>query len=477
MGMKIYDSLQRKKRDLQPMQAGQVGMYVCGPTVYDDCHIGHIMGPIIFDTLCRWFKACGQAVTFVNNITDIDDKIINRSKASGEDWQAITRRYTEQYFDLLRQLQVNTVTHHPRCSEHVPQMIGYIADLISKDRAYTASDGVYYDVARQPGYGKLTGRSLDDLQESSRVNPASGLRSAADFCLWKLAKPGEPSWESPWGAGRPGWHIECSVMSTEILGHTFDIHGGGDDLKFPHHENEIAQAEAHGGDYAHLWMHNGLIVYEGVKVGKSDPRMKDPEFAGQFKAQTLIDRWGSDTLRTLLLSGHYRKPFDFAPARFASTKTGLRRLKLQLYADRLFVRQDKFDLQRWLSLPDLHPASARIRACRDRLDDDFNTGAALAELYALGHEVRRMDAGEAGEALVAIDAFLQMLGLVTSADEPEERVARELDSRKIEALIAERNAARAGKDFARADALRIELDAMGVQLLDSKNGTEWSIKS
>ena len=265
----IHNTLTRTKQPLEPLVPGQIGMYVCGPTVYDDCHIGHLMGPILFDAIARWLIARGYRVRFVNNITDIDDKIINRSLATGEPWESITQRYTAQYLSYLKRLHVVTVTDHPRCSDYIPSMISYIEDLMTKQRAYAAADGVYYDVQRQQSYGKLSGRKLDDMKAGSRIERDAALHHPGDFALWKQAKPNEPSWESPWGRGRPGWHIECSVMSHDTLGATFDIHGGGDDLKFPHHENEIAQGEAHGGGYARCWMHNGLIQYDGVKIGKS----------------------------------------------------------------------------------------------------------------------------------------------------------------------------------------------------------------
>ncbi|MFW5844882.1 MAG: class I tRNA ligase family protein, partial [Planctomycetota bacterium] len=260
MSIVAYDSLSRSKAPLTTLEPDTVRMYVCGPTVYSDCHIGHLMGPVLFDAVARWLRFRGYAVRFVNNITDIDDKIILRSQETGEDWQTITERYTGQYLEFLRELHVTTITDHPRCSDYVERIVRYVEDLMAADRAYVVpEDGVYFDIARHAGYGKLSHRKAEDMQAGARIQRHASLRNPGDFCLWKLAKPGEPQWPSPWGAGRPGWHIECTVMSTTLLGDTFDIHGGGDDLKFPHHENEIAQGEAHGGAYAQRWMHNGLI--------------------------------------------------------------------------------------------------------------------------------------------------------------------------------------------------------------------------
>ncbi|MEK7415153.1 MAG: cysteine--tRNA ligase, partial [Planctomycetota bacterium] len=308
MPIVLHNTLSRRTEAFVPLHEGRVSMYACGPTVYDDAHIGHLMGPAIFDTVARWFIARGFAVRFVNNITDIDDKIINRARDTGEPWQAITERLIGQYNVFLKRLHVATLTDQPRCTQYVPQMVRYVEELIAKQRAYVAADGVYYDVLKQPQYGKLSGRKLDDMEAGARIERDAHLHHPADFALWKLAKPGEPSWPSPWGAGRPGWHIECSVMSSELLGGAFDIHAGGDDLKFPHHENEIAQAEAHGDHYATCWLHNGLIQFEGVKVGKSDARMKDAAFRRQFDAAYLLDTYGAPTIRFLLLSGHSRRP-------------------------------------------------------------------------------------------------------------------------------------------------------------------------
>ncbi len=330
MAIRIFDSLRREKLVLEPIEPGVVRLYACGPTVYDDCHIGHLMGPVIFDTAARWIRARGFEVRFVNNITDIDDKIINRALDTGEDWKSIAERYTEQYFEFLEELGVETITDHPRCTEYVGKMIQFIEDLITGEKAYETSDGVYFDVQGHEGYGKLSGRAVEDMQAGGRVGANSELRHPADFALWKKAKPGEPTWDSPWGPGRPGWHIECSVMSRELLGPSFDLHGGGDDLKFPHHENEIAQSEAHGDAFARLWMHNGLVQYGGRKIAKSDPRMQDPEFAGQFKARKLIDTYGAPVVRFFLVRGPYRRPIDFEPKNLHDARKGLTRVLNQL---------------------------------------------------------------------------------------------------------------------------------------------------
>ncbi len=475
----IHNTLTRQKQILEPMVPGHIGMYVCGPTVYDDCHIGHLMGPILFDAVARWLQVRGYVVRFVNNITDIDDKIINRSIKTGEPWEQITKRYTEQYLGYLKRLHVSTITDHPRCSAYLPQMISYITDLIKSGRAYVGHDGVYYDVLRQQDYGKLSGRKIEDMIAGARIERDACLHHPADFALWKQAKPGEPSWDSPWGAGRPGWHIECSVMSHETLGATFDIHGGGDDLKFPHHENEIAQGEAHGGGYARCWMHNGLIQYDGVKVGKSDPRMKDATFARQFRADHLLDTYGAATVRFLLMQGHYRRPNDFAPSALDAARTALGKMHRQLgvaMGDAAIV-----PLAAIMARP--LPASAvKLRdAFIAAMDDDFNTGAAIASLFSLLAEARRPDAQQASEIVLVVRDLGRLIGLFYPADRAEASTAitgnDNLTSQVMTLVIELRQTVRAQRDFATSDRIRDTLGTAGVTIKDAKDGATWSATS
>ena len=471
MVIRVHDSLTRTKRDLVPLEPGVVRIYVCGPTVYDDAHIGHLMGPVLFDTIARWIRARGLGVRFVINITDIDDKIIQRAQQSGEEWSAISERYTAQYFELLAALDVVTVTDHPRCTEYVPQMLTFMADLIAADRAYPTSDGIYYDVKKQPAYGKLSGRRVEDMLAGGRVEASAELRHPADFALWKAAKPGEPSWASPWGAGRPGWHLECSVMARELLGPAFDIHGGGDDLKFPHHENEIAQSEAHGDACASVWMHNGLVQYGGKKVAKSDPRMKDPEFAQQFQGRWLIDHHGAPALRFFLLRGHYRRPIDFEPNNLEAARTGLVRLLRQLGP---IADEDSIADLEAIFARELPPAAAahRERFCA-AMDDDFNTGEAIAEVFAMGSLAGSL----AGEERQAVMRTLRDLGRLLGLFRPGDlgrlertRAVGENVARVIRAVLALRDGARARKDFATADALRDALESAGVVVKDGADG-------
>jgi cysteinyl-tRNA synthetase len=484
MALQIYSSLTRRKEPFEPADPNKVGMYVCGPTVYDDCHVGHVVGPLVFDTIAKWLKAKGYGVDFVNNITDIDDKIIHRSLKTGEPWLEITKRYTQQYFDILNELNVTEVSSHPKCSDFIPQMIEYIKDLVDRNKAYQAEDGVYFDVAQQKGYGKLSSRKLEDMQEGSRIEVQGGLRHPADFCLWKYSKAGEPSWESPWGAGRPGWHIECSVMSCSLLGDTFDIHGGGDDLKFPHHENEIAQGEAHGGDYAKLWMHNGLIQYEGVKVGKSDPRMKDPNFSKQFNVFHIFETYGSATLRFLILQGHYRRPFDFAPQAFESAKKALDKLLQAIieYGDMdLIPITAENDL---LAMPLPAECVNMRREFCNSMDNDFNSGAAMGHMFSMLKLVKNMNNEDRSQVMQVIQQMNYILGITNPKllNQYKEKLAHAASggNDKFEAvmrlLIECRQRARINKDFELSDHIRDELQKAGLVLLDGKDGTSWEQK-
>jgi cysteinyl-tRNA synthetase len=474
MSIQVYNTLTRQKQPLDPVIPGQVGMYLCGPTVYDDCHIGHLMGPVLFDAVARWLRARGHAVRFVNNITDIDDKIIGKARDTGEPWQAITARYSGQYFDLLARLHVTTITDHPRCTGFVPQMVAYIEDLVRAGRAYVAGDGVYYEVALQPGYGKLSGRRLDEMVADAEKEGklAHGLRSRADFALWKLAKPGEPSWPSPWGDGRPGWHIECSVMSHHTLGATFDIHAGGEELKFPHHENEVAQGEAHGGGYARVWMHNNLVQFEGAKVSKSDPRMRDPSFRRQFQALAVIEGHGAAVVRFLLLNGHYRRPVDFAPANIGAIRTALGRLHRALGP--ALDAPGEPALDELLARP-LPPEAARHRErFVAAMDDDFNTGAAIAELFGLAPA-----AAKGGPERELLRDLGRLIGLFQPGDGKDTLAAPATGAddgalAKVMALVLElRQKARANRDFATSDLIRDRLKEAGIAVKDAKDGATW----
>ena len=482
--IQLYNSLTRRKEELTPLTAGRIGMYVCGVTPYDDCHIGHVLGPVVFDTIARWLRSRGLDVHFVVNITDIDDKIINRAQERNETWESLSQRYTRQYLELLKQLHVITISEHPHCTAYIPQMVAYIAELISAGRAYATADGVYYDVVKQPDYGKLSGRRLDEMISGARVDRDQALHHPADFALWKLAKPGEPSWPSPWGAGRPGWHIECSVMSHACLGGHFDIHGGGDDLKFPHHENEIAQGEAHGDRYAQVWMHNGLIQYDGVKVGKSDPRMQDPAFAIRFQALHLLTTHGAATIRFIALQGHYRRPSDFAESAIQAAHTALTKLHRQLGPlldeEAAAPLIDADGLAELLARPLPEALQKHVLGFVAAMDDDFGSGTALAHLFSLFTEARRCTGAEGLAALRAGRDLGRILGLFQVGDgrhTVQEAAAVPQRLSTLMVLVLElRQEARAQRDFARSDQIRNHLAPCGVAIKDAKGSASWELQ-
>lgn len=500
MTIKIFSSLSQQKTELKTLNPGAVKMYVCGPTVYDDCHLGHLMGPVIFDSIARWLKASQYKVTFVNNITDIDDKIINRSKATGENWLDITHRYTNQYWDFLKELHVITITDFPKCSEYISQMIEYTQSLIDKNRAYSAEDGVYYDIGKQKDYGKLTRRDVKDMIAGARVESSCTLKHQADFCLWKLAKPGEPSWDSPWGKGRPGWHLECSVMSNTLLGSSFDIHGGGDDLKFPHHENELAQGEAYGGNYATYWMHNGILQYEGVKIGKSDPRMKDPVFAEQFKARYLVNKYGPATIRFFLLQGLYRRPIDFAPQNIENASISLGKI-LKLIEPQIATTKE-LTIDQILALPNAEIIKKQAEAFIQAMNDDFNTGMALGQVFSMVKEVKKLEGSEKDTAITTILHLGRLLGLFQANDTieikkaPSSIPADKMDiiinliksfdttfsatanfDETMQKLLLQRTDFRKQKNFTASDKIRDTLKTTGIQITDSPTGPTWSYNS
>ncbi|MEO0650246.1 MAG: cysteine--tRNA ligase [Planctomycetota bacterium] len=481
MTIQVHDTLARSLKPLDPPGPEPLGLYLCGPTVYADSHIGHLMGPVLYDAIVRWLRVRGYQVRFVNNITDIDDKIIRRSNETGEDWRTIATRFESRYRGHLAELRVETITDHPHATDYVPEMIEFIQALVDEDKAYQTSDGVYFDVQRKEGYGKLTGRALDDMRSGERVAASSELRHPADFALWKAAKPGEPTWNSPFGPGRPGWHLECSVMSRALLGTRFAFHGGGDDLKFPHHENELAQSEARGDDFADAWMHHGLVQYGGRKVAKSDERMADPDFARQFQAKWLIDTYGGATLRFFLLRGHYRRPIDFQPESLDAARKGLSRFMALLgEASEAPLAENGYGSEALARIQGQAPEAlqAFVRDFESALDDDFNTGLAIAHLFRLKEVLEGDDdALRAAAARLAV-GLGRLLGLFHPGDREALRGGGAGDdgalSGALELLIALRADARANKDFATSDRIRDELAAAGIELRDGADGTGWA---
>ncbi len=461
MSLRIYNTLSRALEDFSPLVPGQVRMYVCGMTIYDLCHVGHARMMMAFDTVQRWLKASGYEVIFVRNITDIDDKIIKRAVERGISLRALTDEMVAAMHQDLGALGLEPPTHEPRATEYVPQMTAMISRLMDKGLAYQASSGeeagdVNFAVRKMPGYGKLSGKSLDQLRAGERVAVLGGKDDPLDFVLWKAAKPTEPQdakYNSPFGAGRPGWHIECSAMSCALLGETFDIHGGGADLQFPHHENEIAQSEgANGKPFANYWLHNGFLNVDGEKMSKS--------LGNFFTIRDVLKSYGGETIRYFMVRVHYRRPFNFSDAGLDDANLGLKRLYTAL--DLVPPAQAAID---WSSA-----FSAKFKAA---MDNDFGTPEAVAVLFDLAVEVNRtQSAALAGE----LKALGGVLGILQGNPQTFLQAGASLDDAAIQTLIAQRAAAKAGKDFARADQIRKDLAAQGVVLKDSPTGTTWEVQ-
>ncbi|OIQ83294.1 cysteine--tRNA ligase [mine drainage metagenome] len=452
--LKIYNSLARDKQEFQPITPGEVRMYVCGMTVYDYCHLGHARVMVVFDMVARWLRASGYALTYVRNITDIDDKIIARAAQNGESIEALTGRFIAAMDTDAAALGVVKPDLEPRATRHIPDMLALISTLEQNGLAYRADNGdVYYAVRNFSGYGKLSGKSLEDLRAGERVEVDTHKRDPLDFVLWKAAKPGEPCWDSPWGAGRPGWHIECSAMSEHHLGHHFDIHGGGQDLQFPHHENEIAQSEgAHRCTYVNYWMHNGFVRVDDEKMSKS--------LGNFFTIREVLKQYDPEVLRFFILRAHYRSPLNYSDQHLDDAKQALTRLYTSLRG-----------LDAPTTAPDWRtPYAARFQAA---MDDDFNTPEAVAVLFDLANEVNR---SQDTQAAAQLKALANVLGLLQRA--PEEflqgaAISGGFGAAEIEQLIAQRSGAKKDRNFAEADRIRKVLLEGGIVLEDTPQGTTW----
>jgi len=456
MSLRIYNTLTRSVQPFAPIEPGHVRMYVCGMTIYDLCHVGHARMMMAFDVVQRWLKASGYRVTYVRNITDIEDKIIKRAVERGISIRELTDEMIAAMHRDIGALGVERPTHEPRATDYVGQMLDLIGTLENKGLAYRASNGdVNYAVRKFPGYGKLSGKSLDDLRAGERVAVDDGKLDALDFVLWKSAKESEPEdakWASTYGAGRPGWHIECSAMSCASLGERFDIHGGGMDLQFPHHENEIAQSEgALGHSFVNVWMHNGFLNVDNEKMSKS--------LGNFFTIQDVLKTYDGETLRYFMLRTHYRSPFNFSDANLDDARAALRRL---------YTALDGLDVPELAELDWSQPQAAAFRAA---MDDDFNTPGALAVLFELASEVNR-SRSLADAAL--LKKLASTLGFLQQPPRQYLQAGAGLDEAVIQAQIEARAAAKAARDFAGADRIRAELLAAGIVLQDSAAGTSWS---
>lgn len=513
--IRVYNTLSKSKEPLETVRPGKVGIYLCGPTVYKPSHIGHMVGPVIFDAVKRYLTYNGYEVTWVVNITDVDDKLIVRSREKGVPMPQLAEEMTADYMECLRVMGIDTIDHFPKATDHVGPIIEFTEDLVRKGFAYESEGDVYFDVSKAHDYGKLSRRSLESMQGEGG-GTAELKRSAADFALWKRSKPGEPSWPSPWGPGRPGWHIECSVMSGRLLGETFDVHGGGLDLVFPHHENEIAQSECrHGKPMARYWMHNGLMQASS-EIGKVGGRATRPaegdqaaqeagKIAGRHGAQSFLvllkeEALAPEVVRFFLLATHYRRPIDFSVERIREVGTAVEGFY------RFFKRYERTTGEDFYALPsparreqgDFDPGgdaflmevADRRRRFLEAMDDDFNTGGAIGDLFEL---LRRLNKYADDEKLedpakrspeklaalrqgaVTLRELASVLGLFRRPVVEAGLGGGELLGKVMDLLIEVRAAARKKKDFATADAIRSGLAQIGIQLEDRPGGTEWSV--
>lgn len=485
MAVKVYNTLTRRREDLVPIQEGKVSIYVCGITVYDLCHIGHARSAVVFDTITKYLRFRGYDVTYVKNFTDVDDKIINKANAEHVTIKDVTEKYIIEHNRDMDALGVARPTIAPKATENIPGMIELIGKLIDKGLAYVSDGDVYYAVDRFKDYGKLSGRNLDDMIAGARVEVGEKKRNPLDFALWKASKENEPWWESPWGKGRPGWHIECSVMSQRYLGTTFDIHGGGEDLIFPHHENEIAQSEgASGRNLANYWIHNGFIKINSEKMSKS--------LGNVFSVRDILAKYHPETVRLFILQTHYRSPIDFSDESLSEARAGMDRFYAALKSVRDALAQTAAsDGQDARGDELVEKLSGLKEKFTEAMDDDFNTARAIGYLF---DGVRTINAYLADQkslvskqALARSEKILKELGFVLGLflDDPDDyfrkdrdREARKLgiDIGEVEKLIEERNRARAAKDWKRADEIRNALVARKVSIKDSAAGTTWKIE-
>jgi len=487
MSLRLYNTLTGQKEPFVPRVPGKAGMYVCGVTVYDYCHIGHARAGIVFDVIYRYLQYAGYDVTFVRNYTDIDDKIINRANQEGTDYRTIADRYIAAFDEDMDRLGLKKPTLEPKATDHIDDIIAIIEKLIANGHAYEAAGDVYFAVETFEDYLKLSKRNLEEMQAGARVEVDERKRNPMDFALWKGSKPGEPWWQSPWGQGRPGWHIECSAMSMRFLGPSFDIHGGGKDLVFPHHENEIAQSEcANGCQFVRYWLHNGFVNINSEKMSKS--------LGNFFTIREVLELFDAEVLRFFILQAHYRSPLDYSDQNLREAQAGLTRIYVALAAlDEVLAgpvgsgpaAPSPAELQ--------EKAQQLLPRFKEAMDDDFNTAQALGVIFDLVRTLNRYlaEAGTPDQAgrqtLAAIrNAFAeigQVLGLFRSVP-AQWLAAREADKAgqltitpaEIEALIAERTQARMDKDFKRSDEIRDQLLANNIQLLDTPQGTSWKVK-
>lgn len=465
MGIKIYNTMTRKKEDFIPIEPGKVRMYVCGPTVYNFFHIGNARTFIAFDTIRRYLEYRGYKVNFVQNFTDIDDKMIKEANEEGTTVKEIAERFIKEYYTDADNLNIKRATTNPRATEHMDDIIEFVKDLVDKGYAYVVDGDVYYETKKFKGYGKLSHQSLDDLEDGVRIEVDERKKDPMDFALWKAQKPGEPAWESPWGMGRPGWHIECSTMASKLLGDTIDIHGGAVDLIFPHHENEIAQSEARSGKtFVNYWMHAAYLNINNQKMSKS--------LHNFFTAREVLEKYSTDAIRIFLLSGHYRNPMNFSTELLEQTKSSTERIYNTMENLQHVVESGS----------DSNSSDGeflkRLDAYKEKyiaeMDDDFNTADAISEIFNIVKDVNmnineNSSKSSAKAALALIKELGGPLGILQNVEKGS------IDE-KIETLIAERQKARKEKNWALADKIRDEISGMGIVLEDTPQGVRWKYK-
>ncbi len=458
MALRIYDTLTREKRDFVPLTPGRVRMYVCGMTVQDRPHVGHMRSAIVNDTIRRYLTHLGFEVTYVKNFTDVDDKIIERAREEGVTYRDVAERNIAAYFRSADTFGVQRATLYPKATEHIPEILEMIRRLVEKGYAYAAGGDVYYDVRKKSDYGKLSGRKVDDLRAGVRIEVGEEKRDPLDFALWKGAKPGEVSWDSPWGPGRPGWHIECSAMAGKYLGETFDLHGGGQDLVFPHHENEIAQSEAANGvPFVRYWIHHGLLNLGGQKMSKSEKRF--------FLVDDILAEREPEEVRWYLLSTHYRSPMEFSRERLAEGRVALERIRQAIERFGGFDDEAAEGAGREMEAA-IAEAEERFR---EAMEDDFNTARAMGHLFDLARAVNRVgEAGDRPSAGVGARTLVRLGRLLGVFTGPRERA--EEWPKDVLALVADREEARQARDWKRADELRAVLAVLGILVEDSAQG-------
>ena len=454
--MKIYNTLTRQKEEFKPLVEGKVGMYVCGMTVYDFCHMGHGRVMVSFDVIVRYLRHKGYDVNYIRNITDIDDKIITRANENGEPFNVLVDRMVDAMNEDFAKLGVLKPNSEPKATEHIEGILNMVQTLIDKGFAYAGSNGdVYYRVRKFEGYGKLSGKILEELESGARVDVADEKEDPLDFVLWKAAKPGEPSWSSPWGEGRPGWHIECSAMSTCCLGNNFDIHGGGPDLKFPHHENEIAQSEAATGEsYANTWMHAGALRIDGEKMSKS--------LGNFFTIRDVLKEFDAEVLRFFLLSSQYRSEINYSQEGLKEALTKLERFYTALQGADLSV-----------AAPEGSDYAQRFEAA---MDDDFNTPQAISVLFELVTAINKASGDEKNQLAALLKKLAGILGCLQTNPDDFFKLGADADEAWIQQMIEKRAEAKANKDWGTADQVRDELMEKGIVLKDGPEGTTWSAK-